>query len=200
MARVYVVDDDAAVLGQLVALFRSEGHETLGFANPLDVISAVIPQDEPVIIVCDMRMPGMSGLELKEELRGKGFASPIVFVSGESTQEEIVSAVDDPAVKYLLKPVFPDRLLATVNAMLRLEERRLVVAQHRQELQLRVDRLTATQKRIYDLLLSSMSNQEIAHELDMKPDTVKKHRQAVFDKFGVVSLFQLLEVVREAEG
>jgi two-component system response regulator FixJ len=196
MSQVYLVDDDLSILAELAKLLKTEGYKARSFNDPRDFLAAFSETQTPSVIICDMRMPELSGIEVLRQLRERGVHTPIIFLSGESTPQEIVDAHDDPDASYLLKPVFPDKLLSRLRSVFVGEVERLRRQSERVRIQELQTSLTPTQTEIYKRLLKAMNTREICQELGMNPETVKKHRQAVLRKFECESLAELIAVVQ----
>lgn len=191
---IYLVDDDPAVLTQFIGLFERSGYEVRAFNDPRDLLAAAFDSSRVSVIVSDMRMPNLTGLELMKSLRQMHVPHPFVFVSGESTHEEIVAAHKDARVSYVLKPVLPRSLLAALEQAAALDRIRLSAETQARRLLLMQEQLTPTQQRVFEYLLKAMSIQEIASETGMKGETVKKHRQAIFNRFDCDSVYGLLRL------
>jgi two-component system response regulator TtrR len=196
MYQVYFVDDDLSILVELVKLLKTEGYKARSFNDPRDFLAAFSETQVPSVIICDMRMPELSGIDVLRQIRERGIGTPIIFLSGESTPQEIVDAHDDPAVSYLLKPVFPDKLLSRLGSVFASEVERLKRQSERVRILELQTSLTPTQTEIYKRLLKAMNTREIGQELGMNPETVKKHRQAVLKKFNCESMAELIAVVQ----
>ena len=112
--KVYVVDDDASVRRALTRVLRSEGYEAAGFASAEDLLGAVLLDDPPACLVVDLRMPGLSGLDLQERLVEQHLDMGVVFISGRANVQSGVQAMKWGAVDFLSKPVDPDVLAAVV--------------------------------------------------------------------------------------
>jgi two-component system response regulator FixJ len=194
MYQVYLVDDDFPILAELVLLLKTAGYKVRSFNYPRDFLAAFSETQVPSVIVCDMRMPELSGIDVLRQLRERGIRTPIIFLSGESTPQEIVDAHDDPDVSYLLKPVFPEKLLSRLRDVIDSEVERLKRQSERVRIQQMQASLTPTQTEVYKRLLRAMNTREIGQDLGMHPETVKKHRQAVLRKFECESLSELIAI------
>lgn len=191
--KIYIVDDDPRVLTQMIILFQNKNYDVHGFSNPQDLLNASYDPQVPAVIVSDMRMPQASGLELLRALRARGIQAPVVFVSGESTQEEIISAFEDPGVSYILKPALPSKLISMVENALVQDKGRILKEFNKSEAVRRFSTLTPTELKVYHCLLRSMSNHEIHLELGMNIESVKKHRQSIFRKYDCDSIATFLQ-------
>lgn len=198
---VFVVDDNAAILNEIRLLLAAEGYGVSAFENPVELLETTFP-DTPLVVLLDMRMPHMSGLELRNALRDRGLSAPIVFISGESQPSEIVAAMRDPMADFLLKPFSRSDLLAALkgafardagqrSALRKAEERQRIASMIASS----TERLSPREAQIFELVGKGFTNREIADVLDMKTDTVKKHRGSVYRKFGVANLAEMLLLI-----
>jgi FixJ family two-component response regulator len=193
---VFVVDDDASVRKALARLMASAGYVVETFASARAFLERGQHQDTPGCVVLDMRMPGLSGLDLQQEL--KAFSPPlsIIFISGHGNVPASVRAMKDGAVDFLTKPVDEQNLLSVVaQAVARNVEARARHAELR-ELQRRADTLTPREREVMALVVRGRLNKQVAAELGTVEKTVKVHRARVLEKMAVESLADL---VRAAE-
>ncbi|MEN9709366.1 MAG: Response regulator protein TmoT [Pseudomonadota bacterium] len=195
MNSVYVIDDNADVLQQVALVLERAGHQVFRYLNPVEFLKNVRPGG-PAAIVLDVRMPGMSGLELQAALKAKSVRTPIVFISGESQPKEIIMALKAQAVDFLLKPFSAEDLRAAVAVAIDHDQRRLKQEELVRSIQLKRELLSARERDAFHLIIRGYSNKELAAELDVKPDTAKKYRAAILAKFEVGSLAELLAFVQ----
>ena len=199
MAHVYVIDDNADVLQQVALVLECAGHVVARFLNPTEFLRRMqqdVQPTSPACIVLDMRMPGMSGLELQAALRSNGTRTPIVFVSGESQPKEIIAALKADAVDFLLKPFSAQDLCTAVDAALAQDEDRVSNEATIRSIQAKRQLLSGREHEAFQLIIRGYSNKELAAELDVKPDTAKKYRASILAKFGVHSLSELMAFLR----
>ena len=139
----------------------------------------------------DIRMPGMSGLELQDELKRRGLAIPIIFITGHGDVPMAVSAVKKGAFEFIEKPFNAQALLAVIDHALAsdAETRRRAA---------RFERLTSREREVMELIVAGKRNQDIAAELSISIKTVEAHRAAVMWKMGVDSLAALVQLVQSA--
>jgi FixJ family two-component response regulator len=195
---VYVIDDNADVLQQIGLLLERAGHHVYRFACPVEFLDRVRPIAHAAIVL-DMRMPGMSGLELQAALRAKSVRTPIVFISGESQPKEIVAALKSQAVDFLLKPFSADDLRAAVALAIDHDRNRIKQENSSRSIATKRDLLSDRERAAFHLIIRGYSNKQVAAELAVKPDTAKKYRASILAKFQVSSLSELLALL-EARG
>ena len=192
---VIIVDDDAAVRTSLDLLFRSVGLETLLFASPAELLDSKLP-DNPTCIVLDVRLPGVSGLDLQDQLTRKGLEFPIIFMTGHGDIPMTVRAMKAGAVDFLSKPFRDQDMLDAVTAALERDAQRRTEAAGKEELRARYDSLTAREREVMSHVTAGLMNKQVAGLIGLSEITVKIHRGNMMRKMGVKSLADL---VRTAE-
>ena len=192
--RVFVVDDDPAVRRALTRLLRSCGFSTTSFGSAENLLAAARPDDVPTCLVVDLRMPGLSGLDLQDLLMQQGLDMAIVFISGRASLESGVRAMKGGAVDFLEKPVCEETLLPAVRRALeqdrRTKSRRSDVA----ALQVRFDSLTPREQDVFSLVVSGLLNKQVGAELGAAEKTIKVHRARVMQKMAAGSLVELVRM------
>jgi FixJ family two-component response regulator len=193
---VFVVDDDVSVRKALARLMTSAGHVVETFVSAREFLDRAHYQDAHGCVVLDIRMPGLSGLDLQQELKACTPPLPIIFITGHGTVPASVSAMKGGAVDFLIKPVDDKVLLVAVGvALARNAENREHHAELR-ELRRRADTLTPREREVMLLVVRGRLNKQVAAELRTVEKTIKVHRARVIEKMGVESL---AELVRSAE-
>jgi FixJ family two-component response regulator len=195
--RVYLVDDDPAVLRSLTRLLRSAGHDPVGYGSAEDFLRE-LDGDAGGCVVLDLSMPGIDGLALQRRLAERGSGLPVVFVSGRGDVPKSVSAMKEGAVDFLTKPVKGDALLSAVEKALgrgraAREDRRAAG-----ELRLRIGSLTQREREVLEGVVSGRLNKQIAGELGIAEQTVKVHRARVMEKMGASSVADLVRMADRA--
>jgi FixJ family two-component response regulator len=192
---VVVVDDDAAVRDALDSLLRSVGLQTRVLGAPSELLQAVLP-DVPGCIVLDVRLPGISGLDLQGQLAAQGIHLPIVFMTGHGDIPMTVRAMKAGAVDFLAKPFRDQDMLDAVSAAIERDTRRRQDMAARGSLETRYATLTPREREVMAHVVAGLMNKQVAGELHLSEITVKIHRGNVMRKMGVRSLADL---VRHAE-
>jgi two-component system response regulator FixJ len=190
---VYLVDDDAAVRSGFSALFRSVGLPVTSFASGEAFLEAVDEHSLGCLVV-DVRMPGMSGLELQERLRDRGVGLPIILISAHGDVPMAVRAMKAGAIDFLEKPINEQVLLDRVQGCLRVAHRTYDDAELVAATRARLEALTPREREVLDRLVKGESSKIIAAELDISPRTVDVHRAHIMDKLGVRSIAELVRV------
>lgn len=195
---VHIVDDDEALRDSLVWLLESEGHAVATHASAEEFLAHWKPQLRGCLLL-DVRMPGMSGLELHEKLVSEGSTLPVVFITGHGDVPMAVSALKRGAVDFIEKP-FNDRdLLTLITQCLELDRERSSQRRQDAEVSRRLEQLTSREREVLDLIVGGRLNKQIADALGISIKTVEVHRARVMEKMGVASLAELVQQVVVAE-
>jgi len=197
---VFVIDDDVSVRDALTNLFRSVGLRVETFDTAQGFLGQLSPDDTPNCLVLDVRLPGLSGLDLQRELAKADTDIPIIFVTGHGDIPMSVRAMKEGAVEFLPKPFRDQDLLDAVQeAIARNREARV---QRRQllEWRARYESLSAREREVMALVVRGLLNKQIAGELGTTDATVKLHRGRVMHKMQASSLADLIRMAERLEG
>ena len=190
---VFVVDDDPSVRKGLTRLLSSSGYAVETFASAREFLARG-PHPGPRCLVLDVRMPGLTGLELQERLVTGGRSMPIVFVTGHADVPKSVQAMKGGAVDLLTKPVDAKDLLAAVERSVARSAQALSAEARLTEVQGRVKLLTAREVEVFALVVTGMLNKQIAAALGIGEKTVKVHRARVMEKMQAGSVAELVRL------
>jgi len=192
--RVYIVDDDEAMRDSLAWLLESQGLAVTAYAAAEDFLAAC-GDGMAGCIVLDVRMPGMSGLELYEKLSARRCALPVIFITGHGDVPMAVSALKKGAVDFIEKPFNDKDLLRVIGECL--ERERTTREQRRREgdAARRLAGLTEREREVMDLIIAGRLNKQIADVLNISIKTVEVHRARIMDKMGVRSVAELVQAV-----
>lgn len=188
---VFVIDDDDSVRRALSRLLRSAGLGIEAFGSAQAFLQRE-PPECPSCLVLDVRMPGLSGLDLQAELQRAGLEIPIVFITGHGDVPMCVHALKAGAADFLEKPFDDERLLDAVRAALTRDREAWTERVERQELRRRVDCLTPRERQVMELVISGLLNKQIGGRLGSSEKTVKVHRGRVMEKMQARSVPELL--------
>jgi RNA polymerase sigma factor (sigma-70 family) len=178
---VFIIDDDAGVRAAMQRLLKSVGLKAETFAAAQDFLQRT-PPDGPSCLILDVRLPGISGLELQRKLLDAGMHIPIIFITAHGDIPMSVKAMKSGAVEFLTKPFRDQDLLDAIHQAL---ERDHVARQQQNEiaeLQQRFERLTARERQVFKLVITGMPTKQIASELGTSEVTAKVHRSQVMHK------------------
>lgn len=199
---VAVVDDDPAVREAISSLLRSVGLDVVEYASAREFLDAASP-DRPNCIVLDVRMPGLSGLDLQEALVRAGAHPQIVFITAHGDIPMAVRAMKAGAVEFLPKPFREHDLLDAVWAALRRDGQARELRDTVAVLRARFDTLTDREREIVDPVVAGRLNKQVAAVLGVSEQTVKVHRHNVMRKMGAESLpdlVRMIELLRSDDG
>lgn len=196
--RVFLVDDQPAILTALERLLRAAGFEVASYLSAqafLDSGNA----DAAGCLVLDLSMPGMDGLALLQALRQRPSLLPAIFLTGQGDLEAGIQAMKLGAADFLTKPVDGERLLAAIGQALAHNRRARGAAQERQAIAQRLASLTPREREVLALLVEGLLNKQIGAALGMVEKTVKVHRARILHKMQVRSLTALVRLVDRAQ-
>lgn len=192
---VIIVDDDRTVREGLDSLLRSIGLDTRLFGAPAELLQSSTP-DVPGCIVLDVRLPGVSGLDLQNQLSKQGIDLPIIFMTGHGDIPMTVRAMKAGAVDFLSKPFRDQDMLDAVAAAIERDAQRRAEATVKDEVRARYETLTAREREVMAHVATGLMNKQIAGQIGLSEITVKIHRRNVMSKMGVRTVADL---VRRAE-
>ncbi len=195
---VFLVDDEPDVRASISMLIRSIGLRVETFESPRDFLESYDPERAGCIVL-DMRMPGMSGLQLQERLGQMGLHPPIVMISGHGEIPNAVQAVQNGAVDFLQKPVNDQLLLDRVQQALALDKENRENHDIATAAQSRYDRLTRRERQVLSGVVAGKLNKTIAAELDVSTRTIEIHRANLMEKMEARSLSALMQIVAHVE-
>ena len=194
---VFIVEDDAAVRDSLGLLLGLHGLRTQSFGCAEDFLR-IYQSSWAGCLLLDVRMPGMSGLELQQTLRRQSMEMPIIIMTAHGDVATVRTALRSGAVDFLEKPVDPDALLRAVHTALDADATRRRAALDAQSALERLSVLTARERQVMELIAKGCHNREIAATLGISPRTVEVHKARVMEKLQVQSVPELVRIVLRA--
>ncbi|MBS0395265.1 MAG: response regulator transcription factor [Proteobacteria bacterium] len=197
-ATVFVVDDDDAVRTSLRLLLKSVGLPVETFASAQEVLDG-FDAERAGCLVLDIRMPGMSGLELQQRLNEIHAIVPIVFITGHGDVPMAVEAMQHGAVDFIQKPFRDQDLIDRINQALEKDRDNRAGLKERDAIRRRMQQLTPREREVLDLVTQGKANKVIAGDLNVSQRTVEIHRARVMEKMGASSLAHLVRMVIEAD-
>jgi len=190
---VFVVDDDPSVRKSLTRLIKSAGHAIEAFASAREFLARE-RYPGPCCLVLDVRMPGLTGLDLQEALASAGRRMSIVFITGHGEVPISVKAMKGGAVDFLTKPVDAQDLLAAIERCVARDVQDLGAEARVAKIQERIRTLTRRETEVFALVVTGMLNKQIAFELGIAEKTVKVHRARVMEKMRATSVAELVRL------
>ncbi|MBV8656785.1 MAG: response regulator transcription factor [Burkholderiales bacterium] len=194
--RIALVDDDAAVRDSLKWLFASRGHSVATFDSAATLLADRDPSRFGCLVL-DLRMPGMGGIELFQNLTVRGYCPPTVFLTGHGDVPQAVAALKLGAVDFVEKPFDDNALVSLVERCLTLDVERRGSYERQCRIKERLADLTPREQEVMKLFLDGKLNKQIADELDISMKTVEVHRARVLEKMGVKSAVELANLLKE---
>jgi FixJ family two-component response regulator len=193
---IFVVDDDPSVRKSLVRLIGAAGYAVKPFASAQEFLARE-PSSGPCCLVLDIRMPGVTGLELQRTLASALHGIPIVFMTGHGDIPMSVTAMKAGAIDFLTKPFDGKELLGAIERAVAKDTRALGAEARTGEIQQRARLLTPRESQVFALVVTGMLNKQIAGELGIGEKTVKVHRARVMEKMRAGSVAELVRLADE---
>jgi len=195
---VFIVDDDEAVRNSLRFLLKSVGLAATTLPSAREFLDSY-RQDQPGCLVLDVRMPGMSGLELQQQLNLRGAIIPVIFITGHGDIPMAVEAMQHGAFDFLQKPFRDQDLIDRIQRALAADKKNRAALTERDRIRSRLDSLTPREREVLTLMMRGKPNKVMAAELGLSQRTVEIHRARVMEKTDASSLAQLVRMVMDVE-
>ncbi len=198
LGHVYLIDDNEEVRDSLSRLLQFAGYRVMCWADGQSFL-VEMPNEAPAVVLTDMKMPGMTGLELHQALLDQGRKMPVIYISGESTVPEAIEAMKLKPHDFLTKPFTREDLLRTISAAMERDRigMQSVIEKARYEESLR--QLSPREREVLGLLVKGYNNGEIMAALGISLPTAKQYKSEVMRKLAVRSLSQLIEMGQPPE-
>ena len=195
---IFVVDDDEGVRNSIRFLLKSVGLATRTLSSASEFLENYKPR-EPGCLVLDVRMPGMSGLELQQQLNLRGAIIPVIFITGHGDIPMAVEAMQHGAFDFLQKPFRDQDLIDRIQRALERDARNRAALTQHDRIRARFESLTPREREVLSLMTSGKPNKVMAGELGVSQRTVEIHRARVMEKTGAGSLAQLVRMAMDLE-
>jgi two-component system, LuxR family, response regulator FixJ len=192
--RVHIVEDDAAVSDSLVQLLGMRGYEAVVYASAELFLESANAQSAGCAIL-DIRLPGMSGLDLQVEMVKRGIKLPVIVVTGHGDTQSSRTAFRAGAVDFIEKPIDPDTLLDAVESSMTAGMRQRRDADEQSALAAKLERLTARENEVLDAIVEGKHSREIAAALGISPRTVEVYKSRLMEKMQVSRTSELLRIM-----
>jgi len=194
---IFIIDDDASVRKSLSRLLRSAGFEVETFASAEQFLEREHYEGIGCLVL-DVRMPGISGIDLQDELNKADYSMPIVFITGHGNIPMGVQAMKKGAVDFLPKPFDDEELLQAVREAIEKDKEGREEHAEVHSIRGRIELLTPREYEILRYVIAGMLNKQIAYELGIAEKTVKVHRGRITEKLGVSSIADLVRLAEKA--
>ena len=194
-ATVFIVDDDPAVIRLVTELAGAIGLRAQSWSSADAFLAAYAPTG-PGCLVLDVRMPGMSGLQLQEELNGRGATLPIILITGHADVRMAVEAMKAGAFEFFEKPFRTQDLCDKIQEAVKLDKEKWQRRKERQNAESRIGSLTPAERQVMELVADGKTNKEIAAELDLSLRAVEDRRARMMKRLQVKSRAELLRLLK----
>lgn len=185
---IHLIEDDVSQRDSIESLLAFKGFITKSYSTAKDFLQT-LPFERPAIVITDIQLPDISGVDLHRMLLEKNINPPIIFISGEASIQESIDAMKQGAIEFLVKPFEIDTLIAAVNNAIKIELKEI-------NLNFLLKNLSPRELEVYNLLLQGLNNQELIDKLHLSLPTVKQYKSEVMRKLKVNSLSKLIELAR----
>lgn len=189
---IYVVDDDEALRDSLRWLLESAGYRVTAYSTPQRFLAAYRPGAASCLVL-DVRMPGLTGLELQQELNRRAQPLPIIFITGHGDVPMAVEALKSGAFHFLEKPFNDSQLLELIERAVAISGTAPLQQIQRRSAAARLAMLSEREREVMDLVVAGRKNKQIADELRISIKTVEAHRARIMEKMGVSSIAELVQ-------
>jgi FixJ family two-component response regulator len=188
---IFLIEDDQALRLDLIDALQFAGYSVHDFGDPDQFLLEFRPL-VPAVLITDMRMPNKTGIQLQEELVSKGHRLPIIFISGESTDQQIVKAFNNGAFDFLLKPFGREALFSVVAKAM--EKDIIAMTDHIRKAQLTesLKILSPRERQVFELMAKGYGNKELVEALGVSLPTVKEYKSEMMYKLRLRSLAELM--------
>ncbi len=188
---IFLIDDDASMRFSLKGILEFLGYQVNVFESAVEFLKITV-EVAPAVIITDMRMPDINGLELQAELLKRGRQIPIIFISGQSTFPQTISAMKQGAIDFLIKPFDRDQILSAVESGLEQDEAYMRSFKQSLTLEERLNSLSPREREVFELLAIGFNNAQIQEKLKIALPTAKQYKSEVMRKLNLGSLAELI--------
>ena len=185
---IHLIEDDVSQRGSIESLLVYKDYIVKSYSAAKDFLQT-LPFERPAIVIVDIQLPDISGVDLHRMLLEKNINPPIIFISGEASIQQSVDAMKQGAIEFLVKPFDIDELINAVTKAIRIELKEI-------NLNVLLKNLSPRELEVYNLLLQGLNNQELIDKLHLSLPTVKQYKSEVMRKLKVNSLSKLIELAR----
>jgi FixJ family two-component response regulator len=190
---IFLIDDDASMRKAISRILNEHGYLVEEFSSGESFLEN-LKERSPAVILLDMEMPRINGIEIQRRLILRGIKTPIIFVSGHSHQQQIVDSMKYGAIDFIFKPFQLDNLLLVISKAIQKDEKNYWLLQEEKEIVKAYKSLTKREKEVCRFLINGLLSKQIAKELEISNATVKVHKGRVMEKLKVNSLQDLVKI------
>ena len=190
---VFLIEDDLKLRASLCEILEFVGYRVYAYSEPQEFLDTFF-ELSPAMVLTDVRMPNMSGVELQKELSLRDRKFPFVFISGESTISQAVEAVTQGAIAFLIKPFTRESLLAAVAKAISIDTERTRASERNFAFKERMSVLSPRERQVFGLLAQGYNNAELVDKLGVALSTVKEYKSELMFKLGLKTLSQLISL------
>lgn len=194
---VFIVDDDQSIRSSLTMLLESAGYHVECFSSAIEFLESGIIHSKDSCIVLDVKMSGITGLDLQKELTSINCITPIIFITGHGDIPMSVQAMKDGAVNFLPKPFDDDQLLDSISEALSMARETHEKKSRIEQIKQKIEKLTPRENEVLKHLITGLLNKQVAYELNISERTVKAHRKQILDKMGIKSMAELVRLTEK---
>ena len=198
LGHIFLVDDNHDMRFYLSDMLGMLGYTVDTYENATDFLEKSL-DISPAVVLLDMRMPGINGLELLKRLQALGRQTPVVFISGESDKDEIIQAFRLGAADFLLKPFNREKLCQVVDKAMEQDRQRNLAFISTDALRRSLATLSLREQEIFSLIVQGLTNKGIAEVTGIQAGTAKKHRATIYQKFGVTTSAELIRQCKDVD-
>jgi two-component system response regulator FixJ len=196
---IALIDDDAAVLDSLRLYFERQDVKASCFESAEEFLNAVDRSTQFDCVVSDVRMPGMSGLDLVHHLSTRGFIKPVILITGHGDIDMAVSAIKIGAFDFIEKPFDEARLLVSIRNAVEHGRQQMTDIAELEQLHSRFNSLSARQREVMELAVAGLSSKEIGIRLKISAKTVENHRAWIMERIGARNLAELVRMAMQVQ-
>jgi FixJ family two-component response regulator len=191
VGHVFLIEDDDELRDSLSEILTFVGYRVHAFANPIAFFEG-FQNVVPAVVLTDVRMPNMTGIDLQAELIKRGSKVPVVFISGQSTVPQTITAMKQGAIDFLMKPFSREDLLAAIAKGIELDSQLMRQVIRQSEFEQKLSLLSPRERQVFTLLAKGYSNSELVDELGVALSTVKEYKSEMMYKLRLRSLSELI--------
>jgi FixJ family two-component response regulator len=194
---IYLVEDDDSLRNSLVDVLNYYEFHVLAFSSAESFLNTTV-KEVPAVLITDMRLPNKSGIEIQAKLASSDRSLPIIFISGESSVSQSITAMKQGAIEFLIKPFETSDLLSAIERALENDKNKYKKEIIRNELNNNLKSLSPREREVYNLLARGFNNKELVENLSISLATVKQYKSEVMRKLNLKSLSELIRSKIEA--